>query len=230
MVPTPAAAAGACSVTPARVGAGLDRFSRVPRRPRCKIVGKEDAVSEEMANVPVLKRVEREPVLEALEQFPYGLYIIGSRTADGRELNGMMADWVTQASFQPRLVLVSLENDSTTLRYVRSAGVFSVNLLRADGKELARRFCQPHEASKVKGRSERAAGLVYNKLDGVDFYLGTRTACPILEEALVWLECRLTQEVAAGDHTLVLGEVLDGGVLAEGEPLTSMILGWHYSG
>ena len=36
--------------------------------------------------------------------------------------------------------------------------------------------------------------------------------------------------VPAGDHTLVIGEVLDGAVLRDGEPLTQRILGWSYAG
>ncbi|MCI0890846.1 MAG: flavin reductase, partial [Chloroflexi bacterium] len=69
-----------------------------------------------------------EPVSEALETLPYGLYVIGSRSEAG-ELNGMIADWLMQVSFKPRLVGCSFENDATTLKYVRATGVFSVNVL-----------------------------------------------------------------------------------------------------
>ncbi len=81
-------------------------------------------------NGPMYK-VDIDPVVETLELFPYGLYIIGSRGADN--INGMMADWLMQVSFKPRLVCLSLENNSTTLRFCREAGVFTVNLLPADG-------------------------------------------------------------------------------------------------
>ncbi|MCH8162361.1 MAG: hypothetical protein IIB88_10775, partial [Chloroflexi bacterium] len=43
-----------------------------------------------------------EPVSEALETLPYGLYVIGSRS-EADELNGMIADWLMQLSFKPRL-------------------------------------------------------------------------------------------------------------------------------
>ena len=36
--------------------------------------------------------------------------------------------------------------------------------------------------------------------------------------------------VPAGDHTLVVGRVLGGAVLREGEPLTQLALGWSYGG
>jgi flavin reductase (DIM6/NTAB) family NADH-FMN oxidoreductase RutF len=59
---------------------------------------------------------------------------------------------------------------------------------------------------------------------------GERTGCPVLDDALAYVECRTHDFVPAGDHTLVIGEVLDGAVLREGEPLTQRILGWSYAG
>ena len=170
-----------------------------------------------------------EPVSETLETLPYGLYIVGSRN-ERDEVNGMMADWLMQVSFKPRLVACSFENDATTLKNIRATAVFSVNVLPDDRKELAAKFAQPHDASKVKGRSEEASALVYDKLRDVPYRTGEATGCPLLDEALAWLECRAEQFVPAGDHTLVVGRVLAGAVLREGEPLTQRTLGWSYGG
>ena len=170
-----------------------------------------------------------EPVSEVLETFPYGLYIVGSRN-ERDETNGMMADWLMQVSFKPRLVACSFENDATTLKNIRATGVFSVNVLPDDGRELAARFAQPRDASKVKGRSEEASAVVYDKLHDVPYSRGDQTGCPLLDGALAWLECRAEQFVDAGDHTVVIGRVLAGAVLREGEPLTQRTLGWSYGG
>ena len=170
-----------------------------------------------------------EPVSEALETLPYGLYVIGSRSEAG-ELNGMIADWLMQVSFQPRLVSCSFENDATTLKNVRATGVFSVNVLPVEAIELAAKFAQPHDATKIKGRSDEARAVVYDKLRGVSHSLGDQTGCPLLDDALAWLECRAEQFVSAGDHTLVIADVLEGAVLRDGEPLTQRALGWTYGG
>jgi flavin reductase (DIM6/NTAB) family NADH-FMN oxidoreductase RutF len=176
-----------------------------------------------------LRSTPPDPVTEALETMPYGLYVVGSRSAAG-ERNGMMADWVMQVSFRPRLVCCSMENDATTLRYVRETRVFSINVLPLEAKALAAHFAQPRDASKIKGRSEEEAGKVYEKLAHVTYTLGERTACPLLDDALAWLECEVDQFIPAGDHTLVVGEVLDGAVLREGDALTQKLLGWSYAG
>ena len=174
------------------------------------------------------RKIEIDPIVEALESMPYGLYIIGSHGSDN--INGMMADWTMQVSFQPRLVAVSLERNSTTLRNLRESGYFTVNVLGAEQRQLAAKFCQPREASKIQGRSEGGAAVIYDKMAGVPYQMGALTDCPILDEGLAYLECAVDQLVDAGDHTLAVGRVLDGGVLREGEPLTQRILGWSYAG
>jgi flavin reductase (DIM6/NTAB) family NADH-FMN oxidoreductase RutF len=176
-----------------------------------------------------LRPTAPDPVAEALETFPYGLYIVGSRGEDGT-LNAMMADWLMQVSFKPRLVCCSVENDATTLRFIRAAGLLTVNVLPVDARGLAQRFAQPRDASKIKGRSEGQAAKVYDKLAGIAYVRGEQTGCPLLDDALAWLECEVEQLLPAGDHTLVVGRVLAGAVLREGEPLTQKDLGWQYSG
>jgi flavin reductase (DIM6/NTAB) family NADH-FMN oxidoreductase RutF len=174
------------------------------------------------------RKIEIDPVVEALESMPYGLYIIGSHGSDN--INGMMADWVMQVSFNPRLVAVSLERNSTTLRNLRESGFFTINMLGAEQRALAVKFCQPRQASKVVGRSDAASAVVYDKMAGVPYQMGAQTGCPILDEGLAFLECAVEELVDVGDHTLAIGRVLDGDVLREGEPLTQRILGWSYAG
>jgi flavin reductase (DIM6/NTAB) family NADH-FMN oxidoreductase RutF len=178
--------------------------------------------------VPNLRKVDLDPVAETLELFPYGLYIVGSFGSDN--INGMMADWVMQVSFQPRLVAVSLERTSTTLRNLRETRVFSVNVLSAEQRSLAVKFCQPRVAAKIQGRSDDASAVIYDKLADVDYARGALTEAPVLNEALAYLECSVEEFVEAGDHVIAIGRVLDGVLQHEGEPLSSRALGWNYAG
>jgi flavin reductase (DIM6/NTAB) family NADH-FMN oxidoreductase RutF len=148
----------------------------------------------------------------ALEQFSYGLYVIGSRAGD--EVNGMTANWVTQVSFDPRMVAVAVEAQSHTLANIRAGRVFSVNVIDEADTALIEQFVEPQER----------AG---NKLGGVEFRTAA-TGAPILARALAWLECEVEQLVPAGDHELVIGRVVNGGQHREGEPLTLRAMGWSY--
>lgn len=171
-----------------------------------------------------------EHVQRVMHEMPYGLYIVGSKEADGK-VNGMMADWVMQVSFEPRLVAVSFENNSHTLGNLRERPHFTVNLLAQDveSMELARAFAQPFSGAKVSGRKGAEATKVHYKLDGLAYRL-TGHGCPVLETAMAWMECEAEQFLAIGDHTLAVGSVLDGRVEREAEPLTSTYTGWTYSG
>lgn len=167
---------------------------------------------------------------DVMDCLPYGLYIVGSRAADG-EPNGMMADWVMQVAFNPRLVAVAFEKDAHTLENIRADGVFTVNLLCQDAESmhLASRFAQPYYGRKVRGRAGGAMTEVHHKLDGIDYSL-SESGCPILGLAMGWLDCRAEQFVETGDHVLVIGRVMDGAIVREGDVLTSTYTGWTYSG
>jgi flavin reductase (DIM6/NTAB) family NADH-FMN oxidoreductase RutF len=148
----------------------------------------------------------------ALEQISYGLYVVGSK--DGDEVNGMTANWLTQVSFEPRMVALALEATSHTLANVRASRVFSVNVIDEKDTRLIEQFVEP----------QQRAG---NKLGGVAFRT-EQTGCPILEEALLWFECEVDQFVTTGDHELAIARVVHGGENREGEPLTLRAMGWSY--
>ena len=176
---------------------------------------------------PARPRAAEQRIKATMHQMPYGVYVIG--TARDGEPNGMVADWVMQIAFEPRLLAVSFENNAYSLESVRHNTAFTVNLLPEEGMDLAARFLQPHDASKIKGRSAEFAAQTHNKLDGAAYRTSDR-GCPILDEALSWLACEAEQFIPAGDHTLVIGRVLEGEVLQTGEALTSSYAGWLYSG
>ena len=67
-----------------------------------------------------------------------------------------------------------------------------------------------------------------HKLAGVSCHLG-QTGVPLLDDALAWLECEVRQTLEVdGDHTLFIGEVVDGGVIRRAEPLTLLASGLRY--
>lgn len=168
---------------------------------------------------------------QVLEVMPYGEYIVGSFDEDGVP-NGMMADWVMQVSFKPRMIAVSFENDAHTLANIRANRYFTVNLLPEDedGRRLSARFAQPYFDSKIPGRrhTETPEG-VHRKLESLPYSVTVHGA-PVLDAGLGWLECEAQEFLPAGDHTLVTALVLNGEILREADPLTSTYTGWTYAG
>ena len=105
-----------------------------------------------------------------------------------------------------------------------------MNLLhQLDGMDLARAVVMPSEGKKIKGRSESFSKKVHDKLDGLA-YSFAKNGSPILENALAWYACDVRQLIPAGDHTLVIGEAIEGALLRSGDALTEKELGWEYGG
>lgn len=161
----------------------------------------------------------------ALDLMNYGMYVIGSRGPAG--LNVMAAHWLMQISFKPRMVALSLENDARTLANVRETRVFSVNVMGEESRALVASFLQPANPTKIIGRTGQPQAV--DKLAGVE-YKTMATGCPILRDALAWMECEVEGGLPTGDHTLVVARVIDGGQIAHGKPLRDDDLGWTYSG
>lgn len=124
---------------------------------------------------------------------------------------GLTASSFTSVSLDPLLVLVSVGHGSATLPRLLDAGSFAVNILARGQEEIAYRF-----AGTDRG----------GRFQELDWTPGEATGSPILGGALAWMECRLWRSVPAGDHELVLGEVL-GASPSAGEPLAYFRGGFH---
>ena len=149
-----------------------------------------------------------------LRKIPHGLFICGVR--DGDEVNGFTASWVTQGSFEPPLVVMGVRADSTSHGIIERTGCFSLNVLRADQKDLAAVFFKPQKA--MGGRFEAAP-----------FQEG-ELGLPLLEDAIGGVECSVIGQLKHGDHTVFVGEVKSARLLADGEALNLASTGWNYGG
>ncbi|MEB3307002.1 MAG: flavin reductase family protein [Cyanobacteriota bacterium] len=149
-----------------------------------------------------------------LRKIPHGVFICG--VAEGDEVNGFTASWVTQGSFEPPLVVMAVRADSTSNGMIQRTGRFSLNVLKADQKDLAAVFFKPQKG--VGGR-----------FDAAPFSLGA-LGLPILNDALGAVECAVVGQVACGDHTVFVGEVQSATLHSDGPALELASTGWQYGG
>ena len=150
-----------------------------------------------------------------LRRIVYGLYALGVR--DGEQAHAMTVNWVTQASFEPPLVAVAMESDSRSLPLVRRERAFTLNVLPTGARPLA-------------GKLGRSSAKVPDKLEGVAHHPDPIAGAPVLEDATGWLACRVVAEHPAGDHVLVVAEVVEAGVQREDATLTLAETGFRYAG
>jgi len=128
---------------------------------------------------------------------PYGLYVLGSRSGERR--NGMTLNWATQLGFEPKLMGVAVVNTAFTHELITEGQVFSLCLLDREDRTAVRRFTKPVEVD-----------LEARTLNGFAFHDGVSGA-PVLDKAVAYIDCRVTQSLSLGDHTLFIGEVVDAG-------------------
>jgi flavin reductase (DIM6/NTAB) family NADH-FMN oxidoreductase RutF len=151
-----------------------------------------------------------------LRQFTYGLYAV---LAEHEEERGVFtANWLSQVSFEPPLVALSVELESSTLPLIRASGLF-VACPFADGQR---------DLSGALGKPKRRAGDKFSALNLET--VRTASGPPALAVALGYVVCRVVAETPAGDSVLLLSEVIEAAILNEGEPLTMRAAGFRHAG
>jgi flavin reductase (DIM6/NTAB) family NADH-FMN oxidoreductase RutF len=139
-----------------------------------------------------------------LWRFPSGLYLLGSRHLERRNL--MTASFVTQLCLSPKIVGVGVERTALTHELVHGSGCFTLSLVARADRALVRRFVKPAVHDAVK-----------STLNDVHFVDSRVTGAPIVDGALAYVDCRVTHELDLGSHTLFAGEVVDAGSGQGGE-------------
>jgi len=126
---------------------------------------------------------------EALGSFPTGVAVVTTLGDEGAPL-GLTVNSFNSVSLDPALVLWSLALSSPSIEAFRKHGAFAINILRKDQGELCMRFARPAD----------------DKFKGVEWTSGYK-GVPVLEGAVVTLECETYQIVEGGDHEVYMGTV-----------------------
>lgn len=147
-----------------------------------------------------------------LWKMPSGLYLVGS--SDGSRRNMMTLNWATQVSLHPKLLAISVQADALTHQLIQAGRVFSLCILDRSDRSVVRKFTKPvivELASPPESASPPERGGTGPQPPYTMAGFACRdgaTGAPVLDQALAYLECRVTQEVGAGSHTLFVGEVV----------------------
>ena len=152
----------------------------------------------------------------ALRAINYGLYVVTAKSGD--ELAAAGVNWLTQASFEPPLVVAGIKTDNDSHRLIEATGVFAVNVLAKDQLDIGKAFFR---TSTVQG----------DTINGYKFEPGPETGCPLIVDLPYWFECRVTDTVKRGDHTVFVAETVGAGVRDDSAvPLLLRDTGMNYGG
>lgn len=163
-------------------------------------------------------------VSQALKKITYGFYIVTSRkkseemsTREEDYISAGTVSWVSQGSFDPPLVTVAIKKQSDLHETIEKSRVFAVNIVGKEGGDMLSSFAKE---SSIEG----------NKINGFSFS-EEKTGAPILNDVPAYFECKLREDVTIGDHSIFVGEVVNGATRDEDAvPLTEWEADLHYGG
>ncbi|MEU2792398.1 flavin reductase family protein [Streptomyces sp. NPDC007100] len=136
--------------------------------------------------------VTRDAFRTLMGSHPSGVAVITTADVQGTPY-GFTCTALCSVSLDPPQLLVCAGNNGSTLPVLAARGAFTVNLLHSAGRRAAEAF----------------AGPAAERFSSVPWQPAPATGLPVLtQDAHTTAECRVTRLIPAGDHTMVIGEVL----------------------
>ena len=134
----------------------------------------------------------------ALWTMPYGLYLVGSRAGDRRNL--MTLNWATQVASSRSCSASASRSRRSPTSWSAEGGVFSLGTIDREDRAIVRKFTKPVEIElDADGEPGTANGFAFH---------AEATGAPILDQAPAWFDCEVRQAVDLGEHTFFIGEVV----------------------
>jgi len=130
------------------------------------------------------------PLKDAFGRYATGVAVAGCVKPDGGPVF-LTINSFASVSLSPPLVLWCIERKTSTFPAFIAADAYSVSVLHAGQRAISERF-----AARAPG--PLAAG---------DFEVW-ETGAPILKDRLAALDCRIKQRHVAGDHVILVAEVV----------------------
>lgn len=153
------------------------------------------------SQVSEVKEMNQIELRNAFGQFATGVNVVTAKDVDG-SLIGMTANSFSSVSLDPPLLLWCPGNSLPSLPAFQRAGHFAINVLASTQHDMAKQFARPSE----------------DKFAGISYSPGTFGA-PLLEGALATFECRIDAMYPAGDHHIMVGEVVSYTTNETAQPL-----------
>ncbi|ARD47884.1 oxygenase [Sporosarcina sp. P37] len=149
-----------------------------------------------------MKKEEQQNLFkEIMGNYPTGVTVVTAVTEDGTPV-GLTVNSFASVSLDPMLLLWSIDHRVSSIKAFTEGGKFAVHVLAGNQQELCSTF-----ASRVEDRFSTCKWEMSDR--GV----------PIIEDAFGVFECKTFQTIEAGDHTVIIGEVVDLHIDKQKDPM-----------
>jgi 3-hydroxy-9,10-secoandrosta-1,3,5(10)-triene-9,17-dione monooxygenase reductase component len=156
-------------------------------------------MTAERADVPP-QVVDPRVMRDVLGHFASGVTVVTAIRPDGPI--GFTCQSFSSLSLDPPLIAFAPSRTSTTWPRLRDVGRFCVNVLAEDQSHLSQQF--------ARSGTDKYAGVAWAR---------SPHGSPVLDGVVAWIDSEVWAEYEGGDHTIVVGRVLDLGADPARSPL-----------
>lgn len=139
-----------------------------------------------------------------LRRLSYGVYVVG--TLDNDRPTGCIANSAMQITSSPATIAISINHDNYTNKCIEKTGKFSLSIL------------SEKSSPTIIGTFGFQSGENINKFDDVDHEIVNNM--PVVKESCGYIVCNVINKMETSTHTLYLGEIIDGDVYEQNNPMT----------
>lgn len=138
-----------------------------------------------------MKQLDSKALRNAFGSYMTGVTVITAMTDDGKPV-GFTANSFTSVSLEPPLLLVCPAKSLSSFDVFANCEHFAVNILSEDQQNISNIF----------------AGSKDDRFSQIDWHKDEQ-GNPIIDGALTHFSCKTERNLEAGDHHLLVGQVLD---------------------
>ncbi len=130
----------------------------------------------------------------AVGHIPSGLFIVTVQDPANGKIDGYLASWIQQVSFNPLIVSLAIKPGRPAYDLIKSGNKFAINVVGDHDKTFLKHFWKGYDPQS-------------NPFQEIPFEIGQNGGV-ILKQAKSAIECELMEGVKPGDHDLVFARVL----------------------
>jgi len=155
---------------------------------------------------------ESDMLRKAFGRFATGVTVITMSDEDNRPL-GMTASSFNSVSLDPPMVLWSAGKQAGEYERFAKCAKYAVHVLSDQQAGLSNHFATPAK----------------DKFEGIDWQMSAH-GLPLIADCPMCLQCETISRHEAGDHMILVGQVIDAHINSDKPPLLYYSSGYHHLG
>ena len=135
----------------------------------------------------------------AVGHIPSGLFIVAVQDNETGRIDGYLASWVQQVSFNPLIISMAIKPGRPAYDLIKSGKIFGINVVGDHEKNYLKHFWKGYDPA-------------HNPFAELSHQIG-QAGGVILNEAKSAIECKMISSQKPGDHEIIFAEVLSSHIL-----------------